>query len=266
MSVPYIATSEERALHQAISNLTLKIARPLIRYNDKKSWPKLLSGGSCFILRFDCGLIGVTANHVVEVFEADREENVSNTCQLRTVRFDLLNKIIDRNTDLDIATFSVTENELAESEAQALDCRGANWPPPKPLESAPISFGGFPEECAIPSLPTNAVFAGFVSLTYVQDITQREIIATYDSNRDSRVIIDERLPDVGANLSGCSGGPVIVHYERNMTHHYCPVGMIIVGAKGEGTGLMAGWDMYRFRRIHFIQPDGSILIQPSNSF
>lgn len=131
MSVPYIATSEERALHQAISNLTLKIARPLIRYNDKKSWPKLLSGGSCFILRFDCGLIGVTANHVVEVFEADREENVSNTCLLRTVRFDLLNKIIDRNTDLDIATFSVTENELAESEAQALDCRGANWPPPK---------------------------------------------------------------------------------------------------------------------------------------
>ncbi|WP_146220723.1 hypothetical protein, partial [Gluconacetobacter entanii] len=220
MSVPYIATPEERDLYQAVSDLTLKIARPLIRYNDKKSWPKPLSGGSCFILRFDCGLIGVTANHVVEVFEADREESVSNACLLRTVPFDLLNKIIDRNTALDIATFSVTENELAASEGQALDCRGANWPPPEPLESATISFGGFPEECARPSLPANAVFRAFVSLTYVQDITQREIIATYEPTRDNRVIADERLPDVGANLSGCSGGPVIVHYERNMTHHY----------------------------------------------
>ncbi|WP_264812596.1 hypothetical protein, partial [Gluconacetobacter sacchari] len=104
------------------------------------------------------------------------------------------------------------------------------------------------------------------SIGAYEDVTQRDIIAIYDSSRDSRVIIDERLPDVGANLSGCSGGPVIVHYERNMTHHYCPVGMIIAGAKGEGTGLMADLDMFRFRRIHFIQPDGSILIPPSNSF
>jgi len=266
MSVSYNATIDERDLHQAVSDLTLKISRPLVRYNANKSWPKLLSGGSCFVLRFDCGLIGVTANHVVDVFEADSKDNVSNICLLRTVPFDLLNKIIDRNAALDIATFLVTEKELAESDAQALDCRGGNWPPPEPLKGAAISFGGFPTECAVPSQPTNARFSGFVSLTYVEDITQRDIIAIYDTSRDSRVIIDERLPDVGANFSGCSGGPVLVHYERNMTHHYCPVGMIIAGAKGEGTGLMADLDVFRFRRIHFIQSDGSILMPPNNIF
>lgn len=258
MSAPYIANPEERILHRKVTDITLKIARPLVRYNERKPWPKSLSGGSCFILRFDDRLIGVTANHVIDVFQEDEKEDGDNKCILRTVPFDLMKKLLARSAELDLATFAITEDELAASEALALDCRSANWPPLTPLENDPISFAGFPEEGATPSFPYHVTFPAFMSLSRIQGITQRDIIATYEPNRDSRVVANERFPEVGANLSGCSGGPVILHYERNKAHHFCPVGMIMAGSKGEGAGLMSEFDTLHFRRIHFIQPDGSI--------
>lgn len=258
MSAPYIAISEKRVLHQRVSDLTLKIARPLVRYNDREPWPKSLSGGTCFILRFDRGLIGVTADHVISAFEEDKLKDVGMRCLLRTVPFDLLGAILARDAVLDIATFAVTEEDLAGSEAVVLDCRSTSWPAPVPRRGDPISFGGFPANIAKQSLHFNVTFEAFVSLTMIQDVTRRDIIVTYDPARDSRIVANPELPELGADLSGCSGGPVLVHYERNGLHRWFPVGMMVAGPREQGTGISAEFDMLRFRRIHFIQPDGSI--------
>jgi hypothetical protein len=255
---PYIATFEERVLHQRVSDLTLRVARPLVRYNNQEPWPKSLSGGTCFILRFDVGLIGVTAEHVIAVFEDDKRKCKDSRCLLRTVPFDLLGAVIARDADLDIATFSVTEDELAGSEAVALDCRSMSWPPPVPIQGDPVSFGGFPGEIARQSLHSNVEFGAFVSLALIQDVTQRDIVVTFEPTRDSRIVADPKLPVLGANLSGCSGGPVLVHYERNGLHRWFPVAMMVAGPKEQGTGISAEFDILRFRRIHFIQDDGSI--------
>lgn len=207
MSAPYIATSEERVLHQRVSDLTLRVARPLVRYNDREPWPKSLPGGTCFILRFDKGLIGVTADHVIAAFEDDKRKCVGTRCLLRMVPFDLLGAVLARDADLDIATFAVTDDDLAGSEAVALDCRSMSWPPPVPNQGDPVSFGGFPGEIARQSLHFNVEFGAFVSLTMIQDVTQRDIIVTYEPARDSRIVAEPKLPELGANLSGCSGGP-----------------------------------------------------------
>jgi hypothetical protein len=258
VNAPYIATSEERVLHQRVSDLTVQVARPLVLYNDREPWPKSLSGGTCFILRFDQGLIGVTADHVIAAFEEDKRENVDTRCLLRTVPFDLLGAVLARDADLDIATFAVTEDDLAGSKAVELDCRATNWPPPVPNQGDPVSFGGFPGDIAKESQHFNVTFGAFVSLTMIQDVTQRDIIATYEPARDSRILAAPELPELGANLSGCSGGPVLVHYERNGLHRWFPVGMMVEGPKDQGTGISAEFDILRFRRIHFIQPNGFI--------
>jgi hypothetical protein len=177
-----------------------------------------LSGGTCFILRFDKGLIGVTADHVIAAFEDDKRKCVGTRCLLRTVPFDLLGAVLARDADLDIATFAVTDDDLTGSEAVALDCRSMSWPPPVPNQGDPVSFGGFPGEIASQSLHSNVEFRAFVSLTMIQNVTQREIIVTYEPARDSRIVAEPKLPELGANLSGCSGGPVLVHYERNGLH------------------------------------------------
>lgn len=258
MSAPYIATSDERVLHQRVSDLTLKVARPLVRYNDRESWPKSLSGGTCFILRFDRGLIGVTADHVISAFAEDRRKDVGMTCLLRTVPFDLLGAVLARNADLDIATFAVTEDDLTGSEAVALDCRSTSWPPPAPNQGDPVSFGGFPGEIAKQTLHFNIVFRASMTLTFIQDVTQRDIIVTYEPTRDSRVVAGTGRPELGANLSGCSGGPVLLHSECNGLHRWFAVGMMVAGPREQGTGISAEFDILRLRRIHFIQPDGTI--------
>jgi hypothetical protein len=58
-------TPQEQALHEEIASLTLRVARPLIWHDRTEGWPKLLHGGTCFFLRFERGIIGVTANHVI---------------------------------------------------------------------------------------------------------------------------------------------------------------------------------------------------------
>jgi hypothetical protein len=47
----------ETALHKQIADLTMNVARPLLCINTHEEWPKRLYGGSCFILRFDAGLV-----------------------------------------------------------------------------------------------------------------------------------------------------------------------------------------------------------------
>jgi hypothetical protein len=94
--------SEELAMHERVAALTLKSARPLIWHDVREPWTKRLLGGTCFILRFDAGLIGITAAHVVGAFEDAVRRNSNVVSLLRTVHFGLKKAIIDRDESLDI--------------------------------------------------------------------------------------------------------------------------------------------------------------------
>ena len=105
------------------------VACPLVWHDRTQGWPKTLDGATCFFLRFDQGVVGVTAHHVVRAYEDAIADNQNIVCQLRTSpAFDLKAAIIDRDEVRDIATFRVSEDILLQTEALALDCR-ANWPP-----------------------------------------------------------------------------------------------------------------------------------------
>jgi hypothetical protein len=249
--------SEELALHERMAALTLKSARPLIWHDVSEPWPKRLLGGTCFILRFNAGLIGITAAHVVGAFEEAVRRNFNVVSLLRTVHFDLKNAIIDRDESLDIATFGVTEDQLIESQAIAIDCR-SEWPPPTPDRGTALSVSGFPEVFVRPSSYDRTEFRAYVSLTHVEDITDRDIISTYEPERDFRVRTAAEIPDLGANLSGCSGGPVLMHAERNGLHRWFPVGLVVRGPRASNDDVSREFDVYQYRRIHFVDADGFI--------
>jgi len=240
-----------------IAALTMKVARPLIWHDAREPWPKRLPGGTCFVLRFNTGLVGVTAEHVIRAFEEAKRQAGEIVSLLRTVRFDLAGAIIDRDAELDLATFIVTEEQLIESEAVAADCR-AEWPPPIPDTGREISFAGFPDCLKEGAWPHSREFRAFANLTRVQDVTDRSIIATYEPERDSRVLAAPGIPDLGANWSGCSGGPVLIHVERKGCHRWFPAGMIVEGPGKSPDGAMQEFDRFLFRRIHFLNADGSI--------
>ena len=194
---------------------------------------------------------------MIAAFEAEKEkQGAAVGCLLRTVPFDLTNAIIDRDVELDIATFSVTQEQLIKSEATAIDCR-PEWPPPAPEKGRELSFAGFPDELKKES-SYSIEFRAYADLTRVEDVTYRDIIATYVPQRHIRIRAAAELTELGANLSGCSGGPVLMHAERNGLHRWVPVGLILRGPRMSLKAPVGQYDILRFRRIHFVNADGSI--------
>src|SRR6266446_5555759 len=101
---------EIRAVLDEVAALTLQVARPLIWHDRTEGWPKRLDGATCFFLRFERGIIGVTANHVISAYESAVAANPNIVCQLRnSPAFDLASAIIARDAARDVATFRVSE-------------------------------------------------------------------------------------------------------------------------------------------------------------
>ena len=81
--------------------------------------PKYVKAASCFALKFRERLVGVTAAHVVEAYLKARQEIPTLTCQLRNLcNFDLEGALIDRDAEIDLATFALTEEQLVDSFAR----------------------------------------------------------------------------------------------------------------------------------------------------
>src|SRR5690348_17059792 len=109
MSAPRF-TPEDRAMFDEVAAFTLRIARPLVWHDRTLGWPKKLDGGTCFFLRFEHGVIGVTADHVIDAYESAIAANPNIVCQVRaSAAFDLAGAIIDRDSGRDVATFRVSQ-------------------------------------------------------------------------------------------------------------------------------------------------------------
>ena len=248
----------ELALAEALADFTLKVATPMVWHDRKEGWPKRIHGGTCFFLRFPNGIIGVTANHVVEALQTAIAGNRNIVCQIRTsASIDLADLIIDRCPERDIATFRVSEQLVEAIGVTVLDCRG-DWPPPEPVVSRAVTFCGFPEaERATPEPGVIALFA-CGGLAMIDAVTERDLIVTYDPARDEEAPWAPWKQPLGYNMSGCSGGPVLSHGSRNGLQRWFLIAMIVRGPKEKGTGQADGWDMITMRRIDAIQPDGTI--------
>ena len=250
--------STELAVAEALADFTLKVATPMVWHDRKEGWPKRISGGTCFFLRFSNGIFGVTANHVVEALQRAIADSRNTVCQIRaSAPIDLPGLIIDRCPEWDIATFRASEQLVEAIGVTVLDCRG-DWPPPEPVVGRTVTFCGFPEaERATPEPGVVAMFA-CGSVAMIDAVTARDLIVTYDPVRDEEAPWAPWKQPLGYNMSGCSGGPVLSHGSRNGLQRWFLIAMVVRGPKGKGIGQADGWDMITMRRIDAIQPDGTI--------
>ncbi len=105
-------------------------------------------------------------------------------------------------------------------------------------------------------------FRAYGGLNAIEDFSDREIVITYDPARE-KSLNGLPLPSVDLNLSGCSGGPVLLHGLRNGLHRWFPVGLICGGPMRNGVGEIdlgevGAFAMIRAVRIHRLEPDGTI--------
>jgi hypothetical protein len=142
----------------------------------------------------ESALVGVTANHVLEIYRAKLKQAPNVVCQLRLMPFALNDAVIDSDDELDIATFGVSENELTQIQGTALDSR-AQWPPPHPERMRAVSLAGFPEVIReINPTDRSAQFRAYGALSAIEDFSEREILVTCDPSRDQPLIKDTDPP------------------------------------------------------------------------
>jgi hypothetical protein len=97
-------------------------------------------------------------------------------------------------------------------------------------------------------------------LTTVDHITDREIVVIYDPAQAPMEPLSglAPAPPPRLNISGCSGGPAILHGMRRGLHRWFPVGAIVGGSGTASEGAAREFDLIRIRRIDCIRPDGKI--------
>jgi hypothetical protein len=251
-----MTTEDANAFLEEIAAAGLRYARPICWHDNAKTFPKAIVGASCFVLRFATGLVGVTAAHVVREFQKAKGTTPSLVCQLHLMSLDLNGALIDIDDGLDIATFAISEQELRKTLTDAFDV-SARWPLDGIVKpDASIQLIGYPENIrVVNSIEKSAVFNAWGALDFIQDYNEREIILTYEPDK---VLGAPAKPPLGYNMSGCSGGPAIVHELRaSNLHVWYPVGLIVGGPRF-GEGDAAGFDIIRVRRIDCIHANGHI--------
>jgi hypothetical protein len=241
-----------------ISQIGLRWGRPIWWYDWQRPFEELkITGASCFVLRFKDRCVGVTAAHVVRELLSARRGTASLDCRITLTPLNLLNAVIDWNEQLDIATFSISDEQVEASEVQPLDV-SAQWPPPDGLieKQMPLQLVGFPQCLRIIDYAHRSVTCqAYGALTLVEDYSEREIITVYDP---AQCTGKPHLLPLGFNMSGCSGGPAVIHQTRNGVHRWYPVGLILRGPLGQGEGDAANSDIIHIGRIDCIDENGRI--------
>jgi hypothetical protein len=250
-----ITRAEPRApsVQRAVLNLARSATAPLYWHEKDTPWPRDVTGGSCFALRFADLIVGVTAAHVYREMRAAQQSQPTLTVQIGTSLFST-NTLIDIDDDQDLATFGW--QRIA---GQPIDCR-EQWPPP-PLEKLRgLVIAGFPTSLREVRADRSATFGAWGSLSAVDDFSHSRIRVSYDPARDLPVPgMQTPMPPLHANLSGCSGGLAMMMGMHNRRLRWYPVGAVIEGPRGTAEGSFEGLDVFTLVRLDCIQPDGRIV-------
>jgi hypothetical protein len=238
-----------------VAHATRMCCMPLFWHDRSLPWPKTVTGGSCFVLQFAEHLVLVTAAHVLRAYQDAARHTPTLVCQLRLLPFDLSERVIQVDDDLDIATFALSQEELARIRGVAVDCRVQG----PPLECGRgLSLAGFPELMREVYSDGSAEFGVYSGLPAIDAFSDRDILTTYDPTRDQPLLPGVPAPPLGFNLSGCSGGIVLMPDISAGELRLFAVGLIVQGPQGLLPDEDRTSDTLRIRRIHCIQPDGSI--------
>jgi hypothetical protein len=208
--------------------------------------------GSMFFLDCGRGPFAVAAGHVFEQFVTDRAQLRVRGCQIGFVGFNPEERLIDwgRDRRIDLATFKITTEEIAEIRKQIVRGTNGRWPAPPNVGEA-VYFGGFPGIERIEVAPREFSFGLHSGMVPLTDMTDYQLCSRFDR----RYWVDARglgLPPVGYDLGGVSGGPMLQPVYQDGVW-----GWRLVGVLSEAV-MEQDFERITAVRAHFLLPDGRI--------
>jgi hypothetical protein len=170
--------------------------------DDEGSYRIFQNGTICFV-HTGCKLIGVTADHVYQGYLKDKEKYGVFDCQFGASTVVPEKYLIDRNKELDLATFDISAVLVASSGSSIH--YSLKWPPDPVREKEVVLFGGFPGILRKPKMVT-ADFAFQTFVTAVTEVSQDKISLQFDKSNIHWPLHEHG--QLNSALGGQSGGPV----------------------------------------------------------
>ena len=169
---------------------------------------QICANGSMCVIATPQARFGVTADHVLGIYECHKAEKADVFCQLGSTPFDPVPNVIDRSRHWDLATFRIPDFTLNHWGPANWVYQTEVWPPPTVKTGNHIIIGGYPENRRSQS-------EGELPQTMSTDFVT--FIGTVDSSSDNHFALNldspnwywpqgEELPPKPI-LSGASGGP-----------------------------------------------------------
>ncbi len=214
---------------------------------NKDSGSRIAANGTMFFMRFTDKLIGITAAHVYQGYVDASIANPNLRCILYDTEFNITERIIDHSTELDIATFELSEEELQQMGGRFPHEPYQDWPPSTLQEGRGVVFAGYPgvyreEE------DWNVSWSPYSALAITSVVAEDRIMVQFE--REFMVPEDGKaLPSSNLWLGGMSGGPLFGLWES-------PV--LYINIAGVVVDFNENLEIARFCPINHIRQDGTI--------
>ena len=218
--------------------------------------------GSAFFLDAGEGVFAVTAQHVIEGLRRDSAAGNVVAVQLGLdLPLDLAGRhvIIAEHSGIDIATFRITEGEIAALGKTKLTGWQTAWPPGPPQQDRGVYYCGFPGIGTIWLSPREISFGAAPGGGIASSISEKDVSSMIEREHLIAVLGDG-IPPENFDFGGMSGGPMLMVIETKVFRSWSLAGVIYEGpnpATDEAQAI-ADLEIIRARRAHFILPDGRL--------
>lgn len=216
---------------------------------------KVLNNGTAFVLNTGESIFLVTAAHVYEDYIKAKEEGKTTNCQLSNIEFDLEERRISNNkpTSMDIATFSITEQEIETLDKSVLHGCQKSWPPARPNEGEAVVIAGYPGIERIEEKKQECNFGLHSFNTPVSSVSDRHVGCSFE--RQYWVdLLGNGLPENLYNLGGISGAPAIT-LEKSESGI---VSWRLVGVVYEAKASEVLGEILLIHHAEYINPNGTV--------
>lgn len=249
-------------LEKAELRFTLSVTTSLFWAICQADGDYVAKNGSAFFINTGERLFGVTAHHVVEEWRRDRSQHDEVHCflggQRLACRF-MEDWLIDTDPAIDIATFDIAPERIRLIDRAVLRGLQKSWPPVPPKVDGRIYYCGFPGiGRAWPPPPSEICFGAVVSSGAASSVSELDISTLID-RETLHPILGQGMPPEDFDYRGMSGGVMLTVVEAPL-HSWALAGVIYEGPNpsGDPEQAIAGLNIIKARRAHFILPDGRL--------
>ncbi len=214
----------------------------------------VMNNGTCFFLRIDGSLFGVTAHHVIAQFLRDRVANPTLHLRIANVPIEWDGRQIDADPGLDLVTFHISDAEFAEVAKRALTYTAAEWPPDPPDVGGGVLLTGYANRDRTVLDDKRIEYDCCSNALSVRAVTAQEI----------ELVVDAETPTAGRpisttpghdNFGGFSGAPLLAVSSR-MDRTFFIAGVLVQSVHLPEAQPPAV--SYITRRIALINADGTL--------